>query len=202
MSRASDLLQARFEGWVARFGPELYAVCLRRLGGRRVLAEELIHDTYVVAWQKLPQFEGDDEGARRWLHRIAYLLTPAVWRRNPSLPELTPEQLEQHRQEPPEPVADPSDVGHLKHCLGELEPLDSTLLKLRFGLCSDPAMLDEGPELSWAEVASTVSAQTGKPFQPDQGRMRATRAMKKLKLCLQQQQCQAEGMPLPQQEVR
>lgn len=200
MHRASDSPQARFEHWIARFGPELYAVCLKRLGGRRALAEELLHDVYVVAWQKLPRFEGDDEGARRWLHRIAYLLTPAVWRRNPQLPELTPEQLEQHRAPTPEPEADPNDVRQLQHCLAELEPLDHTLLQLRFGLCSDPVMQEEGPELSWAEIASTVSAQTGKPFQPDQGRMRAHRAMKKLKLCLQNRQCQEEGPPPSRQE--
>jgi RNA polymerase sigma factor (sigma-70 family) len=193
MNSRNEDRRARFEGWIERFGPELYGTCLRRLGGRRDLAEELMHEIYLVAWRRLDTFDGDDEGARHWLHRIAFNLTPAVWRRNPHQLELTPELLERHGDPVTTGDAAPGDVARLRHCLGELEPLDRSIVEMRYGLRSDPLAPDLTVELSWAEVAGMVTKLEGRPFQPDQGRMRASRALRRLKDCMEARACAGEA---------
>lgn len=60
-----DAFRILYEGHVGR----IYALCLR-LAGDAARAEELVQDTFVRAWEKLPGFRGDSAFGT-WLFRIA-----------------------------------------------------------------------------------------------------------------------------------
>jgi len=60
-----DAFRILYEGHVGR----IYALCLR-LAGDPVKAEELVQDTFVRAWQKLPGFRGESAFGT-WIFRIA-----------------------------------------------------------------------------------------------------------------------------------
>lgn len=60
-----DAFRILYEGHVGR----IYALCLR-LAGDAARAEELVQDTFVRAWQKLPDFRGESAFGT-WLFRIA-----------------------------------------------------------------------------------------------------------------------------------
>jgi RNA polymerase sigma-70 factor (ECF subfamily) len=58
-----------FERLYRTHGPRVFALCLR-MTADRVLAEELVQDVFVKAWQKLDTFRGD-AAFGTWLHRVA-----------------------------------------------------------------------------------------------------------------------------------
>jgi RNA polymerase sigma-70 factor (ECF subfamily) len=60
-----DAFRLLYEGHVGR----IYALCLR-LAGDAAHAEELVQDTFVRAWEKLPGFRGESAFGT-WLFRIA-----------------------------------------------------------------------------------------------------------------------------------
>jgi RNA polymerase sigma-70 factor (ECF subfamily) len=60
----ADAFRILYEGHVGR----IYALCLR-LAGDPVKAEELVQDTFVRAWEKLPGFRGESAFGT-WLFRI------------------------------------------------------------------------------------------------------------------------------------
>ena len=60
-----DAFRILYEGHVGR----IYALCLR-LAGDAAKAEELVQDTFVRAWEKLPAFRGESAFGT-WLFRIA-----------------------------------------------------------------------------------------------------------------------------------
>lgn len=58
-----------FERLYRRHGQRIFALCLRMTADRQ-LAEELVQDVFVRAWQKLDGFRGD-AAFGTWLHRVA-----------------------------------------------------------------------------------------------------------------------------------
>jgi RNA polymerase sigma-70 factor (ECF subfamily) len=58
-----------FERLYRTHGQRVFALCLR-MCGERTLAEELVQDVFVRAWQKLESFRGD-AAFSTWLHRVA-----------------------------------------------------------------------------------------------------------------------------------
>ena len=60
-----DAFRILYEGHVGR----IYALCLR-LAGDPAKAEELVQDTFVRAWEKLPGFRGESAFGT-WIFRIA-----------------------------------------------------------------------------------------------------------------------------------
>ncbi len=58
-----------FERLYRTHGQRVFALCLR-MCGERALAEELVQDVFVRAWQKLESFRGD-AAFSTWLHRVA-----------------------------------------------------------------------------------------------------------------------------------
>ncbi len=60
-----DAFRILYEGHVGR----IYALCLR-LAGDPAKAEELVQDTFIRAWEKLPGFRGESAFGT-WLFRIA-----------------------------------------------------------------------------------------------------------------------------------
>lgn len=61
----SDAFRILYEGHVGR----IYALCLR-LAGDQAKAEELVQDTFVRAWEKLPGFR-EESSFGTWLFRLA-----------------------------------------------------------------------------------------------------------------------------------
>lgn len=47
----------------------IYALCWRMCGGDRALAEDMVQESFVRAWNKLGLFKGDSKFAT-WLHRL------------------------------------------------------------------------------------------------------------------------------------
>ena len=47
----------------------IYALCWRMCGGDKALAEDMLQDAFVRAWNKLHLFKGDSKFAT-WLHRL------------------------------------------------------------------------------------------------------------------------------------
>ncbi len=58
-----------FERLYRSHGQRVFALCLR-MTADRVIAEELVQDVFVRAWQKLGSFRGD-AAFGTWLHRVA-----------------------------------------------------------------------------------------------------------------------------------
>lgn len=58
-----------FERLYRLHGQRIFALCLR-MSGERGVAEELVQDVFVRAWQKLDTFRGD-AAFSTWLHRVA-----------------------------------------------------------------------------------------------------------------------------------
>lgn len=182
------LTRERYERWVRLYARELFSVCLRRVSGNPSLAEELLADVWLVAWHKRHEFQGDDAGGRRWLHRIAWLATPRIWRKNPSHADLTPELAEKTRQtlwSEEQGDVDPTGVTRLHACFLELTAVEQTILQLRFGLRPDPGALELPAGLAWGEIADLLPQLHPGRYQADQMRMRANRAMSRLRQCIE-----------------
>ena len=62
--------RAAFEGLYRVNRDRIYAVLWRLAGGDHALAEDLLQESFVRAWQKLDSFRGDSRFAT-WLHRLA-----------------------------------------------------------------------------------------------------------------------------------
>lgn len=58
-----------FERLYRKYCQRIFALCLR-MTGERAVAEELVQDVFVRAWQKLTLFRGD-AAFGTWLHRVA-----------------------------------------------------------------------------------------------------------------------------------
>ncbi len=58
-----------FERLYRKYCERIFALCLR-MTGERAVAEELVQDVFVRAWQKLTLFRGDSAFGT-WLHRVA-----------------------------------------------------------------------------------------------------------------------------------
>lgn len=69
----------------------VYAVCWRLLGDRQ-RAEDASQESFLKAWQCLPEFKGDSSFAT-WLHRIATRTAIDCWRRDKGLMFVAPEMV-------------------------------------------------------------------------------------------------------------
>ena len=68
MARDGD--QAAFERLYRAHCGRIYALCWRLCGGDAALAEDLVQESFVRAWNKLNLFRGDSSFGT-WLHRLA-----------------------------------------------------------------------------------------------------------------------------------
>ena len=67
-ARAGDRLA--FEQLYRSHCDRIYALCWRMCGGDRALAEDMVQEAFVRAWNKLHLFKGDSKFGT-WLHRLA-----------------------------------------------------------------------------------------------------------------------------------
>ena len=68
LASAGDL--ASFEGLYRRHRDRIYGLMWRLCGGDSGVAEDLLQEAFVRAWQKLGSFRGDSQFAT-WLHRLS-----------------------------------------------------------------------------------------------------------------------------------
>ena len=66
-ARAGDRLA--FEKLYRSHCDRIYALCWRMCGGDRALAEDMVQEAFVRAWNKLELFKGDSKFGT-WLHRL------------------------------------------------------------------------------------------------------------------------------------
>jgi RNA polymerase sigma-70 factor (ECF subfamily) len=67
-ARGGDV--AAFEALYRRYAGRVYGLCIR-LTSERAEAEDCTQETFIAAWQKLPEFRGESR-LMTWLHSIAY----------------------------------------------------------------------------------------------------------------------------------
>ena len=67
-AKAGDRLA--FEQLYRSHCDRIYALCWRMCGGDKGLAEDMVQDAFVRAWNKLHLFKGDSKFGT-WLHRLA-----------------------------------------------------------------------------------------------------------------------------------
>jgi RNA polymerase sigma factor (sigma-70 family) len=67
-ARAGD--QLAFEKLYRSHCDRIYGLCWRMCGGDRALAEDMVQEAFVRAWNKLHLFKGDSKFGT-WLHRLA-----------------------------------------------------------------------------------------------------------------------------------
>ncbi len=111
-----DAFRILYEGHVGR----IYALCLR-LAGDAAHAEELVQDTFVRAWEKLPDFRGESAFGT-WLFRIAVNVAlaerRAAGRREARVaPTADPDSLPSRSRTP-----DPGDRMDLEQAIAGLPP--------------------------------------------------------------------------------
>ena len=70
VQRASDGDCAAFEELYRRHRDRIYGLLWRLAGGDAALAEDLLQEAFVRAWQKLGSFRGDSRFGT-WLHRLS-----------------------------------------------------------------------------------------------------------------------------------
>ena len=66
-ARAGD--QLAFEQLYRSHCDRIYALCWRMCGGDRALAEDMVQEAFVRAWNKLHLFKGDSKFGT-WMHRL------------------------------------------------------------------------------------------------------------------------------------
>jgi len=183
---SDDYWHRRFNDWVDRYGALLRKVCLRRVGAREELADELLHETFRVAWEKRESFQGNDDEALKWLSRISYNLAPGVWRRNRSMEPLEGVFAERFLvANRPNEGLEAAELARLRACFSALAAVDREILVCRFGLRRDSSTALSLGELTWSEIAGVLEDEFKTSFAADQVRMRAKRALVKLRACLE-----------------
>jgi len=70
VAKAQDGDQLAFEQLYRSHCNRIYALCWRMCGGDKALAEDMLQEAFVRAWNKLHLFRGDSRFAT-WLHRLA-----------------------------------------------------------------------------------------------------------------------------------
>ena len=122
-AKAGDI--ETFEEIYREHAPRVYALCLR-LTANPVEARDLTQDTFVRAWEALPNFRGD-ANITTWLHRIAVnamLMQRRSTRRRLSRVTLVEDERDDDDVAPQGSVA-PADVGSaidLERAIAALPP--------------------------------------------------------------------------------
>jgi RNA polymerase sigma-70 factor (ECF subfamily) len=70
VARARDRDPAAFELLVRRYQRRIFTLCLRMLDGASGEAEDVVQETFVTAWRRLPEIQ-HDAAFGAWLYRTA-----------------------------------------------------------------------------------------------------------------------------------
>lgn len=151
---------AAFERLVRRYQRRLFAVLVRRLG-RRSDAEDVLQNTFLLAWRKLDQFRGEARFST-WLTRIAMTQATSFGRRlDARSPPQSLDQRESKGATVTAPTPDPSEAaaardesarreGLVRDAIGQLPPDQR-----------DVVVLKEFDNRSYEEIASIIDCPVG-----------------------------------------
>lgn len=112
--------------------PQLFGLALRMLR-RRELAEEIVQDSFVLAWRSAHTFDPGRGSAMAWLARIVRNRCIDVLRqrgRETPLDDASIEDREDPRSSPADLAVLSSDARRLQECLAELDESSRKVLGL------------------------------------------------------------------------
>ncbi|NJC02380.1 RNA polymerase sigma-70 factor (ECF subfamily) [Xanthomonas sp. 3272] len=124
-----------FEALYRQTSPKLFGVCLRMIP-QRAEAEEVLQDVFTLIWHKAGQFDPARARGLTWLAMIArnkaidHLRANAPQRRNVTLDDAG--ELRAGDASPLERTERASTRRRIDHCLAELEPPRSELIRTAF----------------------------------------------------------------------
>lgn len=131
-ARAGD--EQAFEALVRLYTPRLYRM-VRRWTGDSVEAENLVQETWLRTWRRLPHLS-DDRDPFPWLARVATNLARDQWRKRRPLAfaDLSPNEREQVVEGPgPEGLLDQKQqVERLRQAVRRLRPEYRMVIALRY----------------------------------------------------------------------
>ncbi len=107
----------------------------RRLLRRQALAEEAVHDAFVLVWRQAASFDRTRGGGRTWIYAILRNRSLNILRgekRTDLIEDYEPLGLESEDESPEGTVLRLSENGRLKTCLETLEPLKRTAIVLAY----------------------------------------------------------------------
>ena len=165
-------LRNRFEELVDRCYRPVLSYVFRLTGGCRD-SEDLTHQAFLLAFERLARGEEFSGDPGRWLRGTARNLVRGWWRRARKAPALVADRLAlavAEDQNPAAAAAQAEEREALDHCIGQLVPKDRDVLAKRY---------EEG--LKASEIAAQIRASVEAVY------MRLSRIRQKLKLCVQRQ---------------
>ena len=114
--------------------PRMLGVAMRLLR-RRPLAEEAVHDTFVMVWQKADSFDASRGDGRSWLYTILRNRALNILRgesRTELVEDFEPMGLMSEEEDAESVMLRLSDTGSLKRCLQRLEPTRRQAITLAY----------------------------------------------------------------------
>ncbi len=154
VARAQDGDLESFEVLVDRYSAPLYRLCVRMVHDRG-LAEDLVQETFLTVWRKLPTL-GETVAFRAWLYQIASRRTLDAIRRKGYRAEL-PESHEATETWESAGPSESGDPGRVAVRNAQLAALNTELAALspELRLCW---VMREIHHLSYDEIATAVRA--------------------------------------------
>ena len=113
-----------------RHGPGLLVYLIGQLG-QRAIAEEVLQDVMLAAWESAPRFRGDSQ-VRTWLFTIARHRAANARRRRTPVQAPLGEMLAAADPQPPEIVELQDEQAAVRHALGKLSAEQRETLELVF----------------------------------------------------------------------
>ncbi|MEP9375823.1 sigma-70 family RNA polymerase sigma factor [Aquabacter sp. CN5-332] len=107
----------------------------RRMLRRQALAEEAVHDTFVLVWRQAATFDQARGGGRTWIYAILRNRSLNILRgekRTELIEDYEPLGLTSEEESPEGAMLRLSETGRLKSCLERLEPLKRTAIVLAY----------------------------------------------------------------------
>jgi len=107
----------------------------RRMLRRHALAEEAVHDTFVLVWRQAARFEPTRGGGRTWIYAILRNRALNILRgetRIDLIEDYEPLGLASEEESAEGALVRLSDNGRLKSCLERLEPARRTAIVLAY----------------------------------------------------------------------
>ena len=114
--------------------PRMLGVALRLLR-RRALAEEVLHDAFVLIWQRAGSFDPARGEARTWIYAVLRNRALTILRgesRTDLVEDFEPMGLTSEGESPEDVTLRLSDTSALKRCLERLEPPRRTAILLAY----------------------------------------------------------------------
>lgn len=117
-----------------REGPSMLGVA-RRLLRRQALAEEAVHDAFILIWRQASTFDPAKGRGRSWIYAILRNRSLTILRgeaRTELIADYEALDIESGEDGPEVAMLRLSDTGRLKHCLEQLDAVKRSALLLAY----------------------------------------------------------------------